>query len=121
MVEGMRRGELDSRAQSALMQIGRSCLVDRDALKEVGVEYVEVERAAHIVAGVGDRLHAIDLGGGEKWRQAAHRDLLAFPARPAEGHAGNALDRLRKVGIWKLSDIFGQDGVGGSHSLPFVF
>ena len=113
MIEGMRRVELDGRAQRAFMQIGGRGLVDRDAGEQVGIEHVEVEGTADIVAGVRDRFHAVYFRRREQRRQAAHRDLLALAAAAVQRDAGNALDGFRQVGVGKFGDVFRQDGVDG--------
>jgi hypothetical protein len=50
--------------------------------------------------------HQVELGA-----EAANRDPRAFTKAPVDRHAGDALQRLGKVGIGELADVDGGNGI----------
>jgi len=48
-----------------------------------------------------------------------NRDEFAFTARTVNGNAGDALERLRQIGVGQLADIFGRDGIDDSLRITF--
>ncbi len=119
VVERSRRGEVDGRAERAFLDFGGCRLAHRDAIEQIGCEYVEVETAAAVVAargvaaaGGGERFHAVDAHARELRAEAAHRDVAAFAGHARDRHAGNALQRLGEIEIGELADVLGHDHVG---------
>ena len=82
-------------------------LVDGDAADQFGRVLVELHRA--VVAGA-DHLAAVEQGGGEVGRQAAHADHLGAASDALGSQAGQAGDGFGDADVGQLADVFGRDG-----------
>ena len=107
-IERARGLDVDRRADAAILQRGVAALVDVRAGNQFGGEQIEAERPARIF---GRDRAPVDQHGVERRAEAAHRHELAFPTRPVDRHAGDALERFGDVRIGKLAEILGRDGI----------
>ncbi len=114
---------VDRGTDAARRDRGAAGLVDLQALHAFGGEVVEIERAAGGAAEVHVLVAAdgVDESGGDlaavhgdkvkRRAKPAHGNLRAFAIDAADRHTGNALQRFGQVGIGKLADILGRDGI----------
>ena len=84
-------------------RVGR--LVEGDAGHQLGRVLVELDAA--VVAGA-DQLAAVEQGGGEIRRQAAHAEHLRTTSDALRRHARQACDGLGDGDVGQLADIFGR-------------
>ena len=83
-------------------------LVDGHASHQLGRVLVELDAA--VVAGA-HQFAAVERGGGEVRRQAAHADHLRTTGHALGGDAGQAGDRFGDADVRQLADVFGRDGL----------
>ncbi|MNS73346.1 hypothetical protein D3C72_1067840 [compost metagenome] len=81
-------------------------LVHGHAVDQLGRVLVELDAA--VVAGA-DHFTAVEQGGGEIRRQAAHADHLRTTGHTLRGKAGQARDRFGDADIGQLADVLGGD------------
>ena len=94
--------------QALADQAGVRGLVDGDAADQLGRVLVELDAA--VVTGA-DHLAAIEQGGGEVRRQAAHADHLGAAGHALGGQAGQAGDGFGDAHVRQLADVLGRDGL----------
>ena len=107
--------EIDHRTKRTLVERGRCRLVDDDRIEQFGSKDVEVERAIAIercaIDRGRDRFHAIDANTRELRPETAHGDLATFARVTFDRHAGNSLQRFRKIGVGEFGDVFRDDDI----------
>src|SRR6185295_9128256 len=112
---------------------GIAGLVDLEAAHAFRGEIGEVEGARDALRASGGRvardgadvrrrkLAAIQRHEIEAGAEAAHRDGAAFAVDTVDGHAGDALQRLREIGVRKLADVFGGNRVDHAGGVALGF
>src|SRR5690606_30316116 len=122
-VERTAGADVDRGADAARRNRGAAGLVDLQGADAFRCEIREVEGPAGAAREVARLVGAdrLNVGGGhratvqghqvEAAAEAADRDLRAFTVIAVDGHAGNALERFRQVGVGELADVFRGDRV----------
>ena len=108
-VQRARGADVERRADAAGGHVRLAGLVDLHRAHGLRSEIAEVEGA--VEAAVGGHLPPVQQHQIERRPEAAHGDGLALAPLPVDGHAGDALQRLRQVGVREVADVLGRDGV----------
>ncbi|MNM84490.1 hypothetical protein D3C81_965800 [compost metagenome] len=100
--------QIQGAGQALANQAGVRGLVHGDAADQLGRVLVEFNRT--VVAGA-DHFAAVEQGGGEVGRQAAHTDGLGAAGHALGGQAGQAGDGFGDADVRQLADVLGRDGL----------